>query len=411
MTAVLHGISTQTVDQVLTAGAGWNAISGCSIASSAFTAGDVYLLLAMADQNGSNANGEVGFRVVHGTTPFEDSTEQWETVSTTTTRRHRYFWWHIWTAVTGEGLTVEHNTFGDTVRSDQIQLAWVRLSDLAAADRQFNERTTDDGLSTTYLDGASVTFSANGSDIWLLLHAAYLDPGATTTSCKSRGNLDSDAALWGEAINEGEDTTNNRYVMCFARALVPSNGSHTFKEQSATTSGTAHTRLHSKVAAIRLGGVFKDVSQAFTATPLAATATAWADAVQTLTHTKSVNGDVLILASNIQRPASSGWDFQQRLRVDSTDQPDTQTTDQYDGSVRVADPAVDYTGWSCFTIVNATANLDIAVDGNAAAAATNRTFLDRAIVAFSMELAAAAAPTPHMLFEHRRYRSPAVHSY
>lgn len=398
MTAIAHPSATQTTDQAHGTGStGYTDISGTTIASSEFVTGDLYLILCMAQIQGSNSNGQMGFRILHGTTPFDDSTEQLEPVSTGTNKRQWYFWWHIWTAVSGEGLKAQFDNFAsaDDAYADTIKLVALRLNDLAAADRQFNERTNDDGLSTTYLDGASVDFTANGTDVWLLLCAAWLAPGSTTTSCKSRANLD--GTTYGEAIQEGEDTTDDRFVMCTAVPAVPSSGSHTFKEQSATTSGTAHTRLHSKVAAIRLTGVFKDVSQAYTATPLAATATAWADDVRTLSHTKTVNGDVLVITSFIQKAGGNSWTFRSRLQTDDVDTPAGQTAGSgggtgYTGSIRVADGNNDATGFTALDIVNVTANVTFDADGYVDTAVAGREYQSRGIVAFSMELAT-AGPT------------------
>lgn len=394
MSAIAHAIVTQTTDQNHGTGStGYVDISGTTLASSEFVAGETYLLLVMAQTQGSNAAGQCAFRVVHGSTAFDDSTESFETVSTGTGKRQWYFWWHIWTAVSGEDVKAQFDNVAsaDDVFADAVQIFAMRIHDFASADRQFNERPDDDALSTTPLDGASVTFSADGSDVWLLLTAAWLDPGSTTTSVKSRANLD--GTTYGEAINEGEDTSLDRFVMCTAVPAVPSNGSHTLKEQSTTTSGTAHTRLHSKVAAINLSAYFKDVSQAYTATPLAAGTTQWGDAVQTLSHTKTVNGNVLVITSFIQKTAANSWTYRSRLQTDNADTPDGQTAPNansgYTGGIRVADGANDATGFTAFALVNLTDNATFDADGYVDTAVAGREYQSRGIVAFSMELISA----------------------
>src|SRR5207249_2980277 len=84
-----------------------------------------------------------------------------------------------WKAAPGEDVKLQFKTeaaSGDTMRADQITMTAIKLSDdlTEGADWYFNERTTDTALAPSYKTGnsASVTFTPNGSNDWLVLATA-----------------------------------------------------------------------------------------------------------------------------------------------------------------------------------------------------------------------------------------------
>jgi hypothetical protein len=131
-----------------------------------------------------------------GATAFADS-EQLLAVPTSG-QRMAYFWWTVWTAVSGEDINFQFrsNSFGSMVGLNQIVLLAINLSDDVTENTwKYAERASDDALTTSFLDGASVTLTPSvGAHDWLVLTNAQFSMSAATTSCISRIGRSGEAA-------------------------------------------------------------------------------------------------------------------------------------------------------------------------------------------------------------------------
>ena len=358
-----------------------------TIPSTDFTVGNKYLLLIWTLYDVSNSNGNGWVRVVHGSTAFADSEEATEPASATT-NRIPYFYWEEWTAVSGEAITLQFRTTSasHTIGADQTVMAWIDITNLTYS---INRVSTNDDLSATFLDGASVTFDGTSGDDWLLLHLARLDPAVATVQIESQAVLSGTA--WTGNLTSREPGDANDFVLATSgRGIaLTSTASHTFKEQSREETDSAGTRTHSKVFAMKLTGVFVDISKVYSQTTEDYQTGSFGDLLSTLSHTKTApNGDVLILSfcRDDFTIAGAGTGVHHRLQVGDADAIDTtQTADNYDTRGSLND-AQDQSMYKFGGFVAVTGNITIDHDGDSTSALTDAE--DRGIVAFSMELVA-----------------------
>lgn len=392
MTAIANAFAEQTTNQTRTGATTFADVSGASLASSNFVAGQKYLIIVGNQLSGSVSSNNFRCRVAHGGTAFADS--EYSVQPNLASTRMPYFYFTVWTAVASENITLQHATdiAGSTVNSDQCVLFAMRLdADLTEnTDWFYNENTTSNALGTSFEDGASVTFTPAVADrLWLLLYRHQRTENAVTSQGESRADLSGGTSgNWGLWSVEGELAANDIAFSSFARAISLPASSHTFKVQGRSEVADVFTHLRSAVFALDLGK-FKDASQVFTAGAVGYGTGEFGTVVQTLSHTKTVNGDVLIIVANIDDLAATTTTADHRLQVDGTDQPDTQTSDSYPTSPANND-STDQAGFHIFTRENITANITIDHDGHSNVA-TTPTHSDRAIVCFSMELATAPA--------------------
>lgn len=389
MAAIANDYAEVTTEQTRTGATTYADVSGAEIPSSSFVAGQKYLLWVRASMRHSSTSAGGRVRVAHGSTPFADS--EWAFEPAVVANRLAYFWFHVWTAVASEKIVLQIATdsAAATTGADQITLFAMRLdADLTEnTDWFFNEDTGDDDLSATFLNGGSVTFTpSQANQRWLCMTMAQHEPVGVAQQHESRMNLSGGTSFTGglESI-EPEDATNDIMFFSYARAFSLPASSHTLVEQSREEVEAGGSRLHSKAFALNLDK-FKDVTQEFTAGPNAYSTTAWASVVEGFTHTKTVNGNVLILACCIDNYDAAADFAHHRLQVDNVDEPDTQTSDDYDYSGTNND-STDQSRWALFTRENISANPVIDHDGYASNVGVD--FLDSALVCFSMELAAA----------------------
>jgi hypothetical protein len=148
MAAIAHASRVNTTNQTTASTTYIDATNG-DIASGSFTTGDKYLILAMAQLGVNNSFQGVFLRVVHGSTAFDDSEQLW--ANSATTRRTPYFWWTVWTAVSGEDINIQysgniHNVGAPSL--DFIVLLAINLSDDVTENTDWfsAERSTDDAL-------------------------------------------------------------------------------------------------------------------------------------------------------------------------------------------------------------------------------------------------------------------------
>jgi hypothetical protein len=224
MAAIEHASRVNVTNQTTTTTTYVDATNG-DIASGSFTTGDKYLILAMAQLGVNNSFQAVYLRVVHGSTAFDDSEQLW--ANSASTRRTPYFWWTVWTAVSGEDIDLQYRSNSSnnpTASLDFIVLLAINLShDVTEnTDWVYAERSTDDALTTTFLDGASITFTPGSASDWLVLTNGQYTSSADTVSQISRMQRSGEASssvpeARREMIAAGEP--NRRNQVSLARVL------------------------------------------------------------------------------------------------------------------------------------------------------------------------------------------------
>jgi hypothetical protein len=235
-------------------------------------------------------------RAVHGSTAFADNEQL--LAGTQSTRRTPYFWWTVWTAVSGEDFNIQYRSNASnvpTVSLDFIVLLVINLSDDVTenTDWAYAERTTDDALTTTPLAGASITFTPGSASDWLVLTNGQYAMSADTISYISKMERSGEASsslpeARREMIAAGETTRFN--VVSLARVFALGAASNTFAEYG-SESAVDVTRLHSRVFALNLDK-FRNHAFAYTEADVSLSATNYATQLQTISITPDVTGDV-----------------------------------------------------------------------------------------------------------------------
>lgn len=385
--AIDHTFVEQNTQQSTTS-ATYVDVTGASIASGNFTAGKKYLISVTA-QLVDSANTRAFLQVVHGSTAFAESEAA---VGRSASAYYAYGFITVWTAVSGEGIKLQfHNDGTNSALVDQIAMLAINLSDdlTENTDWLFAERSIDDTLSTTFLDGASITFTPGtaGQD-WLVMSYMQSDVASTTTTVHSRIDRSGEAVSSLPEASIGGSAFDRQNVYLLSRVFNLGAASNTFKEQ-AKSSGTTDIRLHSSIFALNLNK-FRNHANVYTEAGLALSATNFATQLQTLGITPDVAGNVWI---------GSYWGFDRndiardakfRVQVDNADQPAGQTTDNY--LFDYGNQAAEEDPMPLITVPNLTAaahtiDLDASANSTTGAPAGNQ----RTLWAVTMELPAATS--------------------
>ena len=364
-------------------------IPGAAIAPTSFTTGRKYLLVFTAQVDSPlSATRSAYIQTVHGSTVFPGSEFSFRTDDTAI--RYGYYWFVVWTAVSGETVKLQYHIEGTTVLvgADQITMFKLDLGDLTEnTDWFFNENTAGDTITGTGWDGlASATFTPSAASSWLAMTTMRGDPDAISVNYESR------IARSGEATEtqplttwEGNDATNDRYVQTLARVFPLTAASNTFTQESRCDAACTYPRSYSSVFALNLNK-FEDSTSAWTEAPIALSTTNFATQVQTagLTPTRAAN--VWILGQFADDVDTAGNFHRFRLQVDNVDQPGTQTSDAY----------AQWENWDTkdevVSAIQTVGNLAVAAhtfDLDASREGTTANAEDRMIFAVSMVLAGA----------------------
>lgn len=386
-----HAFASATSAWTHTGDTSFTDITGASIGSGSFTTGKKYLLLFAAQMVYSNAaSGEMSIQSLHGTTAFGDSEQRYNPGSTTIYYNYTFF--TVWTAVASEGVKLQGKTSasGNTITVDQVTMTAINLSDdiLENTDWFFNERTTDDSLtSTSFTDGGSVTFTPAGSSDWLVISESVLVVGTANGSrFSSQINRSGEASSSAPNNQQQPVTTTEFYGSVNLAAFSLTNASNTFKEQSNRASGTAtFTRNYSAIFAVNLNK-FKDHVFAYTTAELDTSGTDFATQTQTASLAPSVTGDVWSLSAAISALGASTNSTKFRHQIDNSDDPASQTSDAYSqGEVNNANVTKPL-------FIQTVSNLDTSShtfdqDASSSTTGTGKGLKERVIIAMTMNLA------------------------
>jgi hypothetical protein len=331
MAEIAHAFTEQNTNQT-TSSISYVDVTGANIASGNFTVGKKYLLYITAQLANSLGNRQAYLKVLHGSTDFAESESNREQVGAGVRRTYTFL--TVWTAVSGEAIKLQFHASNpdETVGVDQVAMLAINLSDDVTEDTDwfFNERSTDDTLSGTPTDGASITFTpGTASDDWLVLVTAQYDPVVDTDRVLQVLDRSGEATSSLPQADVGlQEADSSGILHGMARVFTLGAASNTFKEKSTAQSGSP-IRLHSTIFALNLNK-FDRHAFAYTEADENLSATDYATELQTASITPTVTGDVWMGAY---------WGFDKnagarlakfRVQVDNSDQPAGQTTDAYD---------------------------------------------------------------------------------
>ena len=303
----------------------------CTIAAGSFTASKKYLILAIAHirSDTSSAN-ETRVRLVHGGTPtlFTDANSAYE--ETSADQDTVVGWMEVWTQP-GTAELVKLQVSSSSTSTHRVilgQIFALKLDDdlTLNTDYFYNEVTGDYTTTVTPTAQASVTFTPNGTDSYLVIAQSAVDTVGITTEYY-QSIYDSVEGLDTPKIEvESEDATNEYRNYLLARVFTPSAASHTFSTRISGETAGDHIALSSRIFVIRLNK-FAAFGQAYTAAEDQPVAAASWETEQTLSVTPTVNGDWFYIGYFGNDVGTLTDDLQTRLQVNP------------DGSGLVSDPA------------------------------------------------------------------------
>jgi len=305
-------------------------ITGASISSGSFTAGKKYFI-AYCGQFSESGNSTFGWvRALHGSTAFAES-EQSYYRSSTAVDYAAICWFTVWTAVASEGVKLQYKIQAatPTVTANFVSLIAIQLTDYLTegTDYCFDERSTDDSLSTTPVDGASCSITPGSASTWLAMTYAQASRADVTTRQISRMVRSGEASSSLPASNILPEQSSGLWSHYHARTFSFGASSNTIKEQ-AETSASAGTRTHSSVFLLNLsrftasGAAYTEAAQTLSSTTMTE--------IQTASITPTVTGDVWSGVSFVHDKTASVADVEFTLQVDGSDQPAGQTTADQD---------------------------------------------------------------------------------
>jgi len=256
ITPIDHAFDELVAEQTHTGDSLWTTIPSISLSSGEFTAGNKYLIILRADVRGSEgSNGgnsfdgaNYGIRSVHGSTEFVGSELSY---AFQVLRSMAYTYFTVWTAVPSEDITMQfivHNDNTESVFADNISITAIELEDFVENEDYFyNERIVNEQLECLIFSATncnptgdwtatnpSVTFTANGSDDWLVMGTSQLNPDGKGDLIQTRLNLDDTLltpfnAVRNDDVFPEDFTRHNPYL---ARVYTPSASSHTVEIES-----------------------------------------------------------------------------------------------------------------------------------------------------------------------------------
>jgi len=359
-TPISHAYDEVTTTTTHTGDTLFTTIPNLSLSSGNFTAGDQYLVMFHGDVEGDDfANAGNSFNGAnyniksrHGSTDFAGSEMSFSHRAGAGTFQYHYF--TIWTAVSGEDLTMQFkNEFSAReFEADQLSITAISLEDfIENEDWFFDVRTTQDTLQCIVFSASacdptgdwtqtnpSITFTTNGSDDWLVMASSNIHPQSRSNEMQTRINFDN-TLFTPEHRVAGDDSEKDRQVHFLARVYTPSATSHTFETEASqdiaqnVTPPTAFpnlgTRDYSHIFAINLDK-FEYHADNYIATVTVTSTSGYGTQSNSMMVDPPNTIDTFIMSYAIHDNLSpSNSDPRNRMQVDNTDEPPTQTTDAH----------------------------------------------------------------------------------
>ena len=413
--SAVQALYAETVTDVTASGTGtW--VDCASISAGSFNASVKYLILAMADLATDNSTAENHVRLVHGSTPteFTDADAVHDSGSGADGGMV-YSWMYVFTQPgTTEEIKLQiqgESTTTATCKFSQIVAINLDNFGIENTDYYYNEVTADYSTTTTPTAQASITFTASGTDVWLVIGHASIMETATVTDGNAAGfelhesvggTVNPKTLMEGEDANAGDE---NR-AHCGMRVFTPSAASHTFSVRPYHIGTASFSVGSTRIFAMKLNK-FAQYAHAYTdggATPAASPS--WTN-VATLNFTPTLTGNWFYWSQAIIDIGSLGDEVNFRLQDDN------------DGSMgsdpNYGDDAPNAEGWDSADFVpsgmmkmkSLSFGISTTVNFDAThVVGTTSSVAQRSIVAFSLELASSA--TPSIAFDSRRLIQPLI---
>lgn len=411
MAAIDYASDTQLTGQTHTGDTDWTDVPGASIADADITDSGEYILLVTAQVGGDNISEQFGFRVVIGTTPtvLPGSTKIME--PGIATEHANYMFLHKFNASASAGENIIKFQFQatslstTTVNADTIVMLAINLDSLDATDWHYGE-DDDTGattqLTTSFVDFATTgAFTPNGTDDWMLLFCANYLINASNVNAEFRLRLDGstaspddDAPLFSE---EGENVAEEK-VYGLSRVFTPTNASHQWWVQGRDDATGTNEHQYSAIFALRLNA-FQDHAFQWTE------ALEELDEIDVYEEVAAINpdigpttSDVIVIGSAIADFNAGGNQGNLRAQLGGTTTPTGRDSNR---DARSYDSTDENPMFTMFVIPSASGTQDLDLDAQMNAIGNGGGVEDRSFIAFSAELAAAAArrrgliPTRH----------------
>lgn len=387
----------------------WTDVTG--VVLSTFTATKKYLIVGTAHQGCDVNTAPFNIRLVHGSGPTEFTGSQFNKQSTTSflTQGQFYFFWDVWTAVSGESVKMQFRSeqTGATIEIHHAQLFSICLSDDLTEDTDWMYASSNpaDSPGTTWEDGASGSITPeNANDLWLVLSRVFFDTtgkiGAQyATRCEISEGSTTIATEPEDRMHERSISLNESFCLATARAIQLSDALNTFTSQyQSTLNDSTCTVNSSAVFALNLNK-FQSADSNYTAAELLLTANSpYQDDVSngSVSVTPTETSDVYALTYWI-------FDTQNRFRwaafatkADGSELPVLQESTDMRGQV----PAAGGANIDEMQMVRQSLKVDSAADtavawttvGRASSTTDSPAAEDRSLIAWTMQLAAAAGP-------------------
>jgi hypothetical protein len=369
------------------------------IAAGSFTAGDTYLILGNAYVRCSSASNNLHARLVNGPDGSESAfTDGSWTIDIAGGGGDAFYncqWAYVYDQPGGGArqvkIQIARSADGaNSVNCDMSQIVAINLSDLVEnTDWWDNEVTADYTNTTSFVDQANVTFTANGTDTYLAIGAFVADINNNTGQLEARLEDSVAGALEPLYSVEGSDTAETKGGLVI-RAYVPSAASHNIAIQTRDETGTANSIVSTRLILIRLNA-FDQFQVAYTE---AEDAGSWPtfETVQTISFNPDVTGNWCIIGSQTSDIGGTGNYIDPRLSDDNDGSmgPDPDWNPSGRPNSDWAKDATDEMPMLMMKVKSfttggtRTVNLESAAEGAVE---------DRLLVGFSAELASAVAAT------------------
>lgn len=396
---ITHAYDEDTTGRQTTTSTTYVDVPNMSIASSAFTAGEKYLIVAAADLDNSNVAANSDIQVVHGTTAFAQS--EWSMQpNTVAPNALHYQWWTVWTAVSGEALKMQYRLTGSgTAGVDLPTLLVIKLTGDLVENTDWHwsgDQVADTSIvgSDTATNNASITFTpGTANDVWLVLSHSRVISTSTVSPSGSKIIRTGEASTTGPYnLVEGEDPDDD-YIHFLAGIYVLGAASNTFTEKSYGLAAGAGTRKSSSIFALNLSK-FKNVAHSFDNTNTNVTQVAtgvYATQTATTSITPTVaSGNVWVFGFVMYHHSAAGQAYKMRIQFDNTDLPANQTARGYfyNDAWDSLDETIFFRQGMASSVSAAAHTIDM--DMQAEASQAGRGFQFGGVAGVTMELAAAA---------------------
>jgi hypothetical protein len=317
--------------------------------------------------------------------------------------RYSYTWWTVWTAISGEGITVQisNESASNTTGIDLATVMAIKLSDdlveditTPGGDWSFVQTSTATTLAATEstANNASITFTPTATgDVLVLSRARFTLTGAGSTveyitRLTRTGQATSSDP---EVRRQVEDVTNESPVLTNMRVFSVTNGSaNTFAEKSLAQVATGGSRSHSAIFVLKLDKIRNSAFSTYSTAGISINNTTnYAVTVATTSLTPAVQGNVVVLGSFTFRSNTLTATCKGRIQVDNTTEaPINQTSKAYTrGDPQTATEKVPIQNIGIFTPLSTAAHT-IDMDGSVSATGTTRLAEQTQLVALTMEL-------------------------